>query len=83
MVGPYDLSGSFGRPGDFEAPEFLAALETIRKVGADSGVAPGIHIVEPDMDKFNKAKNDGYRMIAYSVDIRMLDTTCRSPFADM
>jgi 2-keto-3-deoxy-L-rhamnonate aldolase RhmA len=82
MVGPYDLSGSFGRPGDFEAPEFLAALETIRTVGATSGVSPGIHVVEPDLNKLSQAKQDGYRMIAYSVDIRMLDTACRKPFAD-
>ena len=77
MVGPYDLSGSFGKPGDFAAPEFIEALGTIQKIGASNGVAPGIHVVEPDVQKFEQAKKDGYRMIAYSVDIRMLDVSCR------
>lgn len=80
MVGPYDLSASFGVPGDFAAQEFQDALRTIQAVSSECRAAPGIHVVEPDLAKFHQAKLDGYRMIAYSVDIRMLDVSCRAPF---
>ena len=32
IVGPYDLSGSLGIPGEFEAPKYLQALERMLKV---------------------------------------------------
>jgi len=80
MVGPYDLSASFGFPGDFTTQEFQRALRTIQTVSAECRPVPGIHVVEPDLAKFHQAKLDGYRMIAYSVDIRMLDVSCRAPF---
>jgi 2-keto-3-deoxy-L-rhamnonate aldolase RhmA len=80
MVGPYDLSGSFGKPGEFNDPEYLQALKRISEVSASSPVVKGVHVVEPDKARFDQAVADGYRMIAYSVDIRMLDIACRSVF---
>ena len=35
------------------------------------------HIVEPDLQQLSKIIKEGYRFIAYSVDIRMLDEACR------
>lgn len=77
IVGPYDLSGSLGIPGDFEQPLMQEAMATIRAVGGASGKAPGIHIIEPDVTQLQKRINENYRFIAYSLDIRMLDCTCR------
>ena len=37
FVGPYDLSASYGTPGDFENPEFVAALERVCKATKDAG----------------------------------------------
>jgi 2-keto-3-deoxy-L-rhamnonate aldolase RhmA len=77
IVGPYDLSGSLGVPGNFEHPLMQKAMATIRSVGGASGKAPGIHIVEPDVKQLHQRTEEGYRFIAYSVDIRMLDVACR------
>lgn len=78
IVGPYDLSGSLGVPGNFEHPLMQKAMATIRSVGGASDKAPGIHIIEPDVTQLQQRIEEGYRFIAYSVDIRMLDVTCRT-----
>lgn len=77
IVGPYDLSGSLGIPGDFMAPEFLEAMSQVSEVSRRLGVPGGMHIVEPDPSQLRQCVEDGNQFIAYSVDIRMLDTACR------
>lgn len=78
IVGPYDLSGSLGVPGRFEHPLMIEAMERIRIVGGLSGKAPGIHIIEPDREQLRQRLAEGYRFVAYSLDIRMLDWCCRA-----
>lgn len=77
FIGPYDLSCSLGFPGQFEHPEFLAAMAEILRIGAGSGVMAGIHVVEPDLERLQASLAEGYRFIAYSVDIRILDVGAR------
>ena len=77
IIGPYDLSCSMEMPGEFERPEFIAAMQRILDAGLKSGCPAGIHIVEPEPDQLRERIGEGYRFIAYSVDIRMLDVTCR------
>lgn len=78
IVGPYDLSGSLGVPGNFEHQLMQKAMATIRSVGGASGKASGIHIIEPDAAQLHQRIKEKYRFIAYSVDIRMLDVSCRT-----
>jgi 2-dehydro-3-deoxyglucarate aldolase len=77
IVGPYDLSGSIGLPGEFEAPQFLEAIEEIRSVSRRLQVPGGVHIVEPDPEALRDCIAQGNQFIAYGVDTRMLDTSCR------
>ena len=77
IVGPYDLSGSLGVPGQFDHPLMKEAMQQIETVGTASGKAPGIHVIEPMPDELKSRIEHGYRFVAYSVDIRMLDVTCR------
>lgn len=77
IIGPYDLSCSMGMPGQFEKPEFLSAMERIRATCTRLGVPAGLHIVEPDQELLAKSLREGYRVIAYSVDIRLLDVGLR------
>jgi len=78
IVGPYDLSGSLGVPGDFDHPLMKKAMQRIETVGSSSGKVPGIHIIEPDPHELKSRIDQGYRFVAYSLDIRMLDSTCRN-----
>ncbi len=77
IVGPYDLSGSLGIPGNFSAPEFLEAMNQIRDVSRRLRVPGGVHIVEPDPLQLRRCIEEGNQFIAYGVDIRILDTVCR------
>jgi 2-keto-3-deoxy-L-rhamnonate aldolase RhmA len=77
IIGPYDLSCSMGIPGEFEHPDYVAAVKHIRGMGERLGISAGLHVVEPDLQRLEQAVRDGYTFIAYSVDIRMLDCGCR------
>ncbi len=81
IVGPYDLSGSLGIPGNFEHPLMQKAMDTIISVGTASGKAPGIHIIEPNITQLQQRIKEHYRFIAYSLDVRMLDVSCRTGLA--
>ena len=76
IVGPYDLTGSMGIPGDFTHPNYLNAMEKIKRVSEKMKMAGGIHIVEPDPKQLTQRMDEGYTFIAYSVDIRMLHNAC-------
>jgi 2-dehydro-3-deoxyglucarate aldolase len=77
ITGPYDLSGSLGMPGCFDAPEFLDAMARIEDVAKKYGIPGGAHIVEPDPVELRRKIEGGNRFIAYGVDTRMLDVICR------
>ncbi len=77
MIGPYDLSCSMGLPGQFDHPDFIAAMDQILAAGRRLGVPSGLHIVEPDCERLAASLAQGYRFIAYSVDIRLLDVAAR------
>lgn len=77
IVGPYDLSASMGIPGDFANKKMSVALDRIKIAAKDHQVPSGIHIVEPDLGELKQRISEGYKFIAYGVDMRMLDITCR------
>ena len=77
IIGPYDLSCSMGIPGQFDHPDFVAAKERILATAGRLGVSAGLHIVEPDHELLAQALREGYRSIAYSVDMRLLDVGAR------
>ena len=77
IIGPFDLSCSMGLPGEFDRPEFKAAMNQILTTGLRMNFPAGLHIVEPDPVRLCQVIAEGYRFIAYSVDIRMLDVAAR------
>jgi len=77
IIGPYDLSCSMGIPGEFEKTEFKDAMGYILNKGLTMGCPAGLHIVEPDVLRLEKSISEGFRFIAYSVDVRMLDVSAR------
>jgi 2-keto-3-deoxy-L-rhamnonate aldolase RhmA len=68
MIGPYDLSGSLGAPGDFAAPAFQACMAKIASGLKRTKAAGGVHIVHPDRDQLNARIVEGYRFLVYGVD---------------
>ena len=82
FIGPYDLSASLGNPGIFDSEEFINAEDQILQASKQHQVKSGYHLVEPNPEQISILANKGYDMIAFSVDIRMLDLSARLPFSD-
>ena len=82
FIGPYDLSASLGNPGIFNSDEFINAEEQILQASKQHQIKAGCHLVEPNPEQIPILVNKGYEMIAFSVDIRMLDLSARLPFSE-
>ena len=82
FIGPYDLSTSLGNPGIFNSDEFINAEEQILQASKRHEIKAGCHLVEPNPEQIPILVNQGYDMIAFSVDIRMLDLSARLPFSE-
>ena len=72
LVGPYDLSGSLGIPGQFDKPEFVEALDLIYCAAKKHSVRMGIHEVHPTKEKVNSLIDAGYKFIACGIDTMLL-----------
>ncbi len=77
FIGPYDMTASMGITADFENPEYKKVCKTILKKCREYDILPGIHVVQPDPKEVKKRLFEGYRMIAYSLDITMIGKSCR------
>ena len=78
LVGPYDLSGSMGRPGDLDHPEMISALKRIAEVSKRLKKTMGFHVVPPKAETVVEKIREGYRLIAYCVDFLFLIESCRN-----
>lgn len=72
MIGPYDLSASMGITEQFDHPDMLKATSMILESCHRHGIVPGIHVIQPDINEAYRRYKEGYRFIAYSLDITML-----------
>jgi 2-keto-3-deoxy-L-rhamnonate aldolase RhmA len=70
LVGPADLSVSLGRPGQFDHPDFIAAVEMVRDRCDRAGIAPGMHMRSVAMAR--KWLPRGLRFVSCNNDIGML-----------
>ena len=77
IIGPYDLSASMGLAGQLDHPEVVQAIARVNKVAAEMNKPGGVHVIEPNPATLQQKIEDGFKFIAYSLDIRMLDTVCR------
>jgi 2-keto-3-deoxy-L-rhamnonate aldolase RhmA len=69
FVGPYDMSGSFGKPGNFKDPEVAAALSRVADIVKSHPKPSGMHVVMPDPALLKQRIAEGYRFIAYGTDM--------------
>jgi 2-keto-3-deoxy-L-rhamnonate aldolase RhmA len=81
FIGPYDLSGSLGVPGELQHPKVLAALERFRSVCSGRGMAAGLHLVRPTEESVRRSLAKGYRLLALGLDTVFLETAARQALA--
>jgi 2-keto-3-deoxy-L-rhamnonate aldolase RhmA len=77
FVGPYDLSGSLGWPGEFDRPEVQQALQYYEDTCRKMQKPMGFHVVQPDPVMTMNYRRKGYSFLAVGVDTLYLGTKCR------
>ncbi len=83
FIGPYDLSGSIGKPGQWDEPEVLAALKIYEETVKNYDKLIGFHVVPPDFNLVLEKQNKGYNFIAFSFDAYFLGHKIREQLAPL
>ncbi|MDA1043887.1 MAG: aldolase/citrate lyase family protein [Verrucomicrobia bacterium] len=68
FIGPYDLSGSYGVPGQTDHPDVLRACERVSTGCAAMGKSAGLHVVQPGPDAIKRAVDQGFNLLALGMD---------------
>lgn len=76
IIGPYDLSGSCGVPGKLKDPKVIKAEKKILGAAKKKNIPAGIHIVFPDVRELKVRIKQGYRILAFGVDMTFLLREC-------
>ena len=77
IVGPYDLSASLAKPGDFNNDGFLLAMKKVGRILESSRKPGGFHVVYPDVGRSKALLAEGYSFLALGVDFIFLGEMCR------
>ncbi|HIP12066.1 MAG TPA: 2,4-dihydroxyhept-2-ene-1,7-dioic acid aldolase [Arcobacter sp.] len=68
IIGPYDLSGSMGYPGDFERDDVKDAVAKVLDSCKKNNVPAGFHVVDTEPEKLNLKIEQGCTFMAYGID---------------
>jgi|UPI0004B5076C 2,4-dihydroxyhept-2-ene-1,7-dioic acid aldolase len=72
MIGPYDISGSIGVPGQLDHPDVKEACKKVILACKRSGKSCGTHLVEPSLNIVQNAFSDGYTFVVLASDVFLL-----------
>lgn len=83
FIGPYDMSMSFGIPGQITHPDIIAAKKKVLDATLARGLIAGVHFVQPRSaaQECAAAVSEGYRFIALGTDILFLGDSARALLA--
>jgi len=70
LIGPYDLSSSFGRPGDVEHPEVRDAIDRVRAACVEAGMTVGMFGLSAEA--VNPYISKGFTLITAGIDVLLL-----------
>lgn len=77
FVGPYDLSGSMGKPGRYDDADVKEVLKRYEEISRQCDKPMGYHVIQPDHKLILEKIKAGYTFIAFSLDTLFLGTLCR------
>ena len=72
MIGPYDLSGSLGIPGQLSDPRVTAACARVVETCRRKGRACGTQIIDPTEENVGVAFGAGYTFVVLASDVFVL-----------
>lgn len=71
LIGPYDLSMSLGKPGDFYNPEFKKIKNFMIKMKKKYKKAAGIHFMDHDLTKISSIRKEGFNFLPILTDVQI------------
>lgn len=77
FIGPYDLSGSMGKPGAYDDEDVKGALAKYEKIAKRFDKYMGFHVIQPDYNLVIEKYKRGYTFIAFSLDTLFLGSIIR------
>jgi 2-dehydro-3-deoxyglucarate aldolase len=72
MIGPYDISGSLGIPGQLAHPRVTQACARVLEACQRAGKACGTQLVEPTPETASEAFSAGYAFVVLASDVFLL-----------
>jgi 2-keto-3-deoxy-L-rhamnonate aldolase RhmA len=78
FIGPYDLSGSYGIPGNTYHSLVQEGCRKVLRACQKAEKSAGLHVVIPTSENIEQALNDGFTFIAVGADIVFLDQASRN-----
>ncbi|OEF04574.1 HpcH/HpaI aldolase family protein [Vibrio genomosp. F10] len=77
IIGPYDLSGSLGYPGEYHREDVKEGIAKVLSVCKEKSIPSGFHVIESDPEKLLERVNEGCTFLAYSLDFFFLGDSVR------
>ena len=68
IIGPYDLSGSMGYPGEFEMENVKNAVRKVLDRCKKFNIPSGFHVVDTNPEKLQEKIDEGCTFLAYGID---------------
>jgi 2-dehydro-3-deoxyglucarate aldolase len=78
FIGPYDLSGSLGKPGEYDDPQVKKAINKYESIALKYDKLIGYHSVPVDYKLVLEKKLKGYNFMAFSFDAYFLGHSIRN-----
>ena len=78
FIGPYDLSGSMGKPGRYNDTDVKDVIKKYEITAKKYDKLMGYHVIEPDYKLVDEKIKSGYNFIAFSLDTYFLGTIIRN-----
>ena len=83
FIGPYDLSGSMGKPGQYDDEDVKKVLNDYETIAKKHDKLIGYHVIKPDFQLVHDKVNEGYNFIAFSLDTVFLGTKVREQMSQI
>ena len=77
IIGPYDMSASFGIPGELDSPILLDAIKQTEQACRDANFPLGFHVIKPDHAEIIDKISLGYTFLGFSLDFLFLGDKAR------
>ena len=81
FIGPYDLSGSYGIPGQLQAPVVRQAFQRVIDACERAGKSVGLLLVKPTEEAVKQVVTDGYTLLCLGLDTVFIDEGARATHA--